>query len=226
MSRAHLQREIDKLKRQFLSLSAMVEEAFQKASLSVAKRDPELARQVVAADKEIDQREVDIEEECLKMLALYQPVAADLRLIVTILKMNDELERIADLAANIADRVISLAELPPLPFAFDFETMSETVEWMLGRSIDSLVNLDVELARQVWIRDDEVDDLHREMYAKVKERLLDADAPTIDVLVHQMGISRILERIADQATSLAKDVIYMADGEIVRHRGKELKARR
>lgn len=224
MSRAHLQREIDKLKRQFLGLSAMVEEAVQKAVESATRRDSELARQVIAEDKGIDQREVDIEEECLKMLALYQPVAADLRLIVTILKMNDELERIADLAANIADRVLGLCELPPVPFAFEFETMADTVRWMLGRSIDSLVNLDVELAREVWIRDDEVDSLHREMYARVKAQLRDADETTIEALVNQMGISRFLERIADQSTSIAKDVLYMVDGEIVRHRGKEIKA--
>ncbi len=158
------------------------------------------------------------------MLALYQPLAADLRLIVTILKMNDELERIADLAANIADRVLGLCELPPVPFAFEFETMAATAQWMLSRSIDSLVNLDVDLARQVWIKDDEVDACHREMYVRVKAQLQDADAATIDALVNQMGISRFLERIADQSTSIAKDVIYMVAGEIVRHRGKEIKA--
>jgi len=224
MSRAHLQREIDRLKRQFLALSAMAEEAVQKAVESALRRDAETARQVIAEDKEIDQREVDIEEECLKMLALYQPVAADLRLIVTILKMNDELERIADLAANIADRVVSLCELPNIPFAFEFERMAETVRWMLKGSIDSLVNLDVDLAREVWIKDDEVDAIHREMYVQVKAQLETSDTATIDALVNQMGISRFLERIADQSTSIAKDVIYMVAGDIVRHRGKEIKA--
>lgn len=222
MSR-HFQREVDRLKKQVLTLSAMVEEAVQKSVTAVARRDAKLAREVVDGDQEIDSHEVEIEEECLKVLALHQPVAADLRFLVVVLKMTDELERIADLAVNIAHRAAELAELEPIEIPFDFTGMAEKVEWMLGRGIDSLVNLDIDTARDVWAKDAEVDAIHRQMYGAVKMGICERQ-DQMEQLIHLMGVSRYLERIADHATSIVKDVIYMVEGEIVRHRGKEWRA--
>ncbi len=218
----HFQREIDRLKKQILSLSALVEEAVGKAVTSIVRRDAALAREVIDHDHVIDQCEVDVEEECLKVLALHQPVAADLRFIVTALKMNDELERIGDLAANLAERSVELAAQAPVECPFDFAGMVERVQWMLSRSIDALVNLDVDLARAVWFRDREVDERHRDMYRRVKAAIA-ARPEDLEALIHYLGVSRFLERIADHAKSIAKDVLYMVDGEIVRHRSKEIR---
>ncbi|MCC7495184.1 MAG: phosphate signaling complex protein PhoU [Fimbriimonadaceae bacterium] len=218
----HLQREIDRLKKNILALSAMVEEAVQKAVTSLNRRDANLARDVISSDHHIDLMEVEVEEECLKVLALHQPVATDLRFIVTSLKMNDELERIGDLAANIAGRNIELCALAPVDCPFDLRGMTERVQWMLGRSIDALVNLDSDLGREVWFKDSEVDAIHKAMYQTVTARLREPGAE-VEALVQWMGVCRFLERIADHATSIAKDVLYMADGEIVRHRGREFR---
>lgn len=219
----HFQREIDQIKKRALSLSAMVEEALRKAVSAIAERDVALAEAVIAADTEIDQVEVEVEEECLKVLALHQPVAIDLRFIVVVLKMNDELERIGDLSANVAGRALELCSLPPADCPFDYRGMAERAQWMLGRGIDALVNLDGELARQVWFKDGEVDEIHRGMYGAVKARIR-SHPEELDAMIAYMGVSRFLERIADHAKSIAKDVIYMVEGEIVRHRGRELRA--
>ncbi len=223
MSR-HLERETDRLKKAVLELSALVEEAVQKAVTSIYRRDAGLARQVVAADHEIDTIEVEIEEECLKVLALHQPVANDLRFIIGVLKMDDELERMGDLASNIAQRSLDLAAAEPLECPFDLRAMAAKVQWMLGRAIDAVVNLDPELAREVWFADREVDAMHADMYLRVQGAIL-ARPTDCAVLMHYMGVSRFLERIADHATSLAKDVLYMVEGEIVRHRGREFRAK-
>ncbi|NUP98315.1 MAG: phosphate signaling complex protein PhoU [Armatimonadetes bacterium] len=219
----HFQREIDQTKKRVLSLSAMVEEALRKAVGAVARRDFALAEEVITADAVIDQAEVELEEECLKILALHQPVAIDLRFVVVVLKINDELERIGDLSANIASRGLELRGSAPVACPFDYEGMSERAQWMLGRGIDALVNLDSDLARQVWFKDDEVDEIHRGMYGAVKARIR-SHPDELEAMIVYLGISRILERIADHAKSIAKDVIYMVEGEIVRHRGRELRA--
>jgi phosphate transport system protein len=212
----HLQREIERLKKQLLSVSALVEEQVQLAVRALVNRDSELARQIERRDAEIDQREVEVEEECLKMLALYQPVAIDLRLIVSALKINNDLEGIGDMAVNIARKGIALAALPPAEIPFDFDRMGEKVQSMLRDCIAALVNMDMSLAREVCRRDDEVDGMKREART-LAQQLVKRDPARVEFYFNLTAAARNLERIADLATNIAEDVIYMIEGRIVRH---------
>jgi phosphate transport system protein len=212
----HMQRELEKLKKMILALSAVVEESVQQAVLSLVKRDVALAEKVIAGDEQVDRMEVDLEEECLKILALHQPVAADLRFIVSILKINNDLERIADLATNVAERTIGLASVVHTDFPFDLEEMASKVESMLEKALDALVNLDLRLATEVTTLDDEVDSIHKQNYTLVKNQIR-RHPERLDALVQYLSISRHLERIADLATNIAEDITYMIEGEIVRH---------
>lgn len=218
----HLTREIDRLKRLILSLGALVEENVHKAIEAFHEGDADLALDVVSADKEIDRTEIEVEEECLKALALHQPVAVDLRFIVAVLKMNHDLERIGDLAVNIADEAELVAEQADLVTEGDLPAMAGKARVMLKKSLDALVGLDAGLAREVWISDDEVDAMHKDMYERLRSGIR-SDPDCIETLVHSFNVSRNLERMADHATNMAKDIIYMVEGEIVRHRGKEAK---
>jgi phosphate transport system protein len=215
----HLDREIDKLKKHILTLSAMAEERVQQAVEAVNARKAALAAQVVERDNEVDMMEVDIEEECLKILALYQPVAGDLRFVVAVLKINNDLERIADLAVNIAERADFLARHAPVDIPLDFEIMSEKSQAMLRKSLDALMTMNAALARQVGADDDEVDELNRQMYLKIQEAMR-RHPDQIDCLIHLLSVSRHLERIADYATNIAEDVVYMIDGDIIRHKAE------
>jgi phosphate transport system protein len=213
----HLQREIDRLKKQILSLSAVVEDNVQKAVRAIADRDDRLANRVIERDFDIDQMEVEVEEECLKILALHQPVAIDLRFIIAVLKINNDLERIGDLAVNIAERAIYLAQRAPVQTPFDFPKMAGLTQTMLHRALDALVNLDTALATTVCASDDEVDAMNRDMYTQV-EIEIGRHPEQIDTIINLLAVSRQLERIGDHATNIAQDVIYMIDGQIVRHR--------
>ena len=212
------EKEIDKLKRKILGLSAIVEEHFHKAISSLENRDEALAAEVAGADRRVDDLEVEVEEECLKILALYQPVAADLRYIVAVLKMNNDLERIGDLAVNIADQTAPLLKAGMTALPDRISEMARCVERMLAGSLDALVNLDANAAWQVCAADDVVDDLHRGTYADTKTRLKQ-EPEDVDVLIHILSVSRYLERIADHTTNIAEDVIYLIAGDIVRHGG-------
>lgn len=212
----HFQKEISIIKRDMLKLAAMVEESLDLAVKSVLDRDYSFARQVIDSDFRIDNAEVEIEEECLKILALHQPVAIDLRFIVAVLKMNSDLERIGDLAVNIAEHSCFLALQEQLAFPFDFAGMSEKAQFMLKTALDSLVNMDARSARQVCATDDQVDEINRSMY-KLVEAEIKKNPGNVNLLMHYLCISRHLERIADHATNIAEDVIYMIEGEIVRH---------
>lgn len=183
---------------------------------AVRERDAALAHAVVEGDRSIDQAEIDLEEDCLKLLALYQPVAGDLRFIVAVLKINNDLERIGDLAVNIAERAESMAQAAPAAFPFDFSTMSARAALMLRQSLDSLSSGQIELARAVCAMDDEVDAINRRMYEQVRDAILQ-NPERIETYIQILGISRALERIADHATDIAEDVVYMASGEIIRH---------
>ena len=212
----HLVREITGLKKLILVLSAHVEENVREAVRAVTRRDATLAQAVIDRDDLVDQQEVAIEEECLKILALHQPVAHDLRFLVAILKLNHTLERIGDLAVNIAKRAKYLAAQPRLEVLIDFTLIAEKAQTMLHKSLDALINMDLALAREVGVADDEVDALNRETYARVKE-LLRERPDDIEALITLLNISRHLERIADHASSIAEDVIYLIEGKIVRH---------
>jgi phosphate transport system protein len=213
----HLQKEVTKLKSQLLTLGAMVEESVREAVRSLAVRDAEAARRVVEKDVDIDHFEVDVEEEGLKILALHQPVAIDLRFIIAVIKINNDLERIGDLAVNIAERTLFLAAQPRVDIPFDFPGLSEKAQAMLKKSLDALVNLDAPLARSVCAMDDEVDAINREMYEKVKS-MIRLHPEHVDSLIAYLSVSRCLERIADHATNIAEDVMYMTRGDIVRHK--------
>ena len=219
----HMNREIDALKQKLLTLCSVVEEQFWDAVRSVQNRDAALARQVIEQDTRIDRMEVDAEETCLKILALYQPVAIDLRFIVTALKINNDLERIGDLSVNIAERSEFLARQEAIDAPFDFALMAEKTQSMVRRSIDALINMDIRLAQQVILSDDEVDAINRDMYNLVKESILHRP-DQIESLIHLLSISRHLERIADHATNIAEDVIYMVEGRIIRHRTENYNA--
>jgi phosphate transport system protein len=216
----HFQKEIETLKRRLLSLGTVVEETVRSAVQAVSDRDRKLAARIIEGDMAIDNLEVSIEEECLKLLALHQPVAIDLRFLIAVIKMNSDLERIADLAVNIAERAAFLATEPPLAIPFDFPAMSEKTQAMLRRTLDALVNLDGHLAAEVCRADDEIDAINREMYAQVREGMR-ANPDDVERLLHMLAVSRHLERIADHATNIAEDVIYMVEGEIVRHKAEE-----
>ena len=215
----HMDREISKLKRKILALSAVVEGSVQRAVQALATRDDKLANEVIERDVEIDQAEVDVEEECLKSLALYQPVAIDLRFVIAILKINNDLERIGDEAVNIAERALFLSRQERISMPFDFALMSEKTQAMLRKSLDSLVNLDAGLAHAVGRDDDEVDDLNRQAYLRIQQAIR-RDPEKVEALVHLLSISRHMERIADYATNIAEEVVYMIEGEIIRHKAE------
>lgn len=216
----HLQREIERIKKQILSLSAMVEERLHTAVKSIAERNSELALRVRESDWEVDRMEVEVEEEVLKILALHQPVAIDLRFLIAVLKINSDLERIGDLAVGIAKQGTFLAARPRVGLPFDFPRMAEIAEGMVKGAIDALVHMDPEIAADVCLRDDEIDSLHREMYEKV-EAGMRGQPDQIETYIHMLAVSRHLERIADHATNIAEDVIYMVEGVITRHRMDE-----
>jgi phosphate transport system protein len=211
-----LELEIEAIKKKILSFSAVVEENVRDAIKALVYRDAALAAKVIDTDEEIDTMEVVVEEDCLKTLALHQPVAIDLRLIIAILNMNNDLERIADLAVNIAERAAFLATQEQLPLRFNFVQMGEKAQDMLRKSLDALVNLDVNLAREVCAADDGVDAMNREAYLAVQEAIR-RHPDRMEALIHLLSISRHIERIADHATNIAEDVIYMCEGQIVRH---------
>jgi len=213
----HMLRELDKLKKMILALSAMVEESVQQGVLALVKRDEPLAHKVIDMGRQVNQLEVDLEEECLKILALHQPVAADLRFIVAVLKINNDLERINDLAGNLASRSLELMSDVKIEPPFNVVEMSSAVEDILRKSLDALVNLDERLAWTAIQLDDGVDKLHKNSFDMVKEQI-SRQPEHIDGLISYLSISRYLERIADLATNVAEDVIYLVDGRIVRHK--------
>ncbi len=213
----HLQRQFDKLKKLILSLGAMVEEALEASLRAVENRDAELADKVIAGDKKIDMMEIDVEEECLHTLALHQPVAFDLRYVVAVLKINNDLERIADLATNICEQAIFLAEHEvAAEIPYDMHGMSLKAREMVKRALDALVNVDPNTAQAVRDMDEQVDDMHREMYVQV-ERAIRDNPHQLTQHIHYLNVSRQLERIGDHACNIAEDVLYMAKGDIARH---------
>ncbi|MBN2380209.1 phosphate signaling complex protein PhoU [candidate division WOR-3 bacterium] len=212
----HLQREVNKLKKKILKLGKVVQENLDDAICSVKAPDVELSKKVIQRDALIDLMEVETEEECLKLMALYQPVAIDLRFIIAALKMNNDLERIGDLAVNIAEQTETLSGKKRIKVPFDFDVMSEKVQIMLSNAMDATLNMDVGLARQVCKADDEVDEIHVGMYSKVQEVIV-KHPDWADYLIRYLSVSRYLERIADHATNIAEDVIYLVEGEISRH---------
>ncbi len=212
----HLLREIEKLKKNILFLGALVEESVQKSVKAIEGRDVAMAKKVIEVDEEIDKKEVEIEEDCLKILALHQPVAKDLRFIIAVLKIDNDLERIGDMAVNIAERTFSLVKYPSSFKQFNLGEMAQKATAMLQKALDSMVNMNADLARQVGAEDDEVDEMKRRISEDVKNMIIKEPSRTEELLQYLL-IARHLERIADHATNIAEDVIYMLEGEIIRH---------
>ncbi|MEX0688991.1 MAG: phosphate signaling complex protein PhoU [Pirellulales bacterium] len=215
----HIERQIEQLKERILRLGTLVEEAISKSITALINRDVPLAQRVMANDEEIDRMEVEVEEECLKLLALYQPVAADLRLVVAMLKINNDLERMGDLAKNIAKRVSQLAEHKPLDLPPEIRTMAMQAQDMVKQCLDAVVRGDPALARLVREEDDLVDDGRQRIQRRVMQGIKD-DPEAVESLLRINSVSKHIERIADMATNIAEDVIYMVEGEIVRHRSE------
>ena len=211
-----LHKEMAYLEKQLLALTAMVEESVQLSFQALVKLDTDLAEKLIRADEVINRMEVDLEEECLKILALHQPVANDLRMIVAVLKINNNLERIADQAVNISERALAVAREPRSTCPLNLTDMAQKVLAMLGKALDSLVDADLDLAREVLELDDDVDNLHGRNYQLFKEHIRQ-HPETIDTVLNYLTVSRHLERVADLATNIAEDVIYLNEGRIVRH---------
>jgi len=216
----HLQRELENLKKELLLIASMVENATRKALTSLVERRRELAEEVIDEDYLINEKEVEIEEECLKILALYQPVAIDLRFVITALKVNNDLERVGDLAVNIAERAVFLSSREMLALTLDFPGMADKAQSMLAASLDALTHNDAKLARQVITMDDAVDLANHNMIKALRQQM-QQNPTTIKRATHLISASSQLERIADLATNIAEDVIYMVEGEVVRHQTED-----
>lgn len=212
----HLQKDIERLKKRLLVLSSYVEESVRKAVRSVEEADKKLADEVIESDKRIDEFEVELEEDCLKILALHQPVAIDLRFVVAILKINNDLERIGDLSVTIAKRAKSLADDYNVDVPLEVDKLMDKVQIMFKKSLDSLVDMNPGLAKQVCIDDSEVDELYKNLILKLEDRIRE-DIANLDSYQKMIRVIRSLERIADHTTNIAEDVIYMIKGDIIRH---------
>jgi phosphate transport system protein len=209
------------VQRRVLSLASAVEQIVEKSIRALFERDAGLARTMIAADTPIDMEENIIEEECLKILALHQPVAVDLRRVAAIVKINSDLERMADLAVNIAERALALAQGPEVPVPATFRQMTDLTNMMVRDSLDAFLKLDIALAKRVCRLDDEVDRYNREIIDHVTTYMKEAPAH-VDPGLHLFSAARHLERIADHATNIAEDVVYLAEGRIIRHHPEEI----
>ena len=216
----HLQRQIEQLKQKILFVGSMVEAAIANAVAALVNRDESIARKVLEEDAEIDRMEVDVEEDCLKILALYQPVAVDLRFVVAVLKINNDLERMGDLAKNIAKRVLFLSRVDRVDVPVDFRAMAVRAQDMVKRSLDALVSADSSLAHRVRQDDDELDNMRRAIHEKIRAAIR-AKPEQTETLMKLYSVAKHLERLGDMATNVAEDVIYMVEGDIVRHQVEE-----
>lgn len=212
----HFHHELKKLDKLLLLLTAVVEENFRGAIRSVENRDLDLACKVESDDQRTDDMEVEIEEECLKILALYQPVANDLRRIVSALKMTNDLERIGDFATRIARKGKVLAEHPHVPLPADFRAMADMVRSLFQRSVDALIRMDSDEACEVITLDKQVDQYNQDINDEVVEWMKQAPE-TIPAGINILWMIRALERVGDHASNIAEDVVYLVEGDIVRH---------
>ncbi len=216
MMTKHLQRDMERMERGILTLGALVEDAINKSSVALVTRKRELAEEVLRIDHQIDQKEVELEEDCLKTMALHQPVAMDLRYLVMALKVNNSLERMGDHATNIAKSALYLAEHNSPELSVDLMSLCDHVRSMVHQCLDSMVKQDTQLAVAVCLLDDEVDDLTREV-RKELQQLMMSDPESVERCVQVLLASRHLERIGDLATNIAEDVVFCVDGSIIRH---------
>ena len=211
--------KLQNVRESLLMMAGRVEAMIARSMEALTTRDPDLARQVVASDREVNQLEIDTDELCLQILARWQPVASDLRFVTKALKMVTDLERIGDLAVNISERVIDLSSAPPLGHYERIPKMGTLVQAMVRDAIDAFVELDATRARAVIARDDEVDDLYTAVFSEVLHLMLE-DSARIHRGIHVQSVAKWLERIGDHACNLAEEVIFMVKGKDIRHLGK------
>lgn len=212
----HLQTDLQDLHKDLLSMCTIVEDMIHRAVDQLAAPNLEEARQLIAEDNKIDRWDVRIEDSCLKLLALHQPVAIDLRRITTVLKISGELERVADLAVNIAERACGLLEAPDLNVPDQLKEMARSAVDMLHRSIDAYVDLDSQKARAVIVDDDQIDAANQQIIQKLID-LMHAHPDRLDALLHLFSAVRQVERVGDHASNIAEDVVYLVEGRIIRH---------
>lgn len=209
-------KELKELKEKLLYEGALVERAIKDAIKALLERDSSLAEKVIADDEIVNAKEVEIDEFCLKLLALRQPAARDLRFITTAIKINYDLERIGDMAVNVCERVLELNLEPQLKPYIDLPKMAEIVQTMVKESLDAFVKEDVELAWKVTRDDEKVDQLHDQIFRELLTYMMQ-DFKTVSRATRLLFVSKYLERIADHAVNIAELVIFMVEGKIIRH---------
>jgi phosphate transport system protein len=221
----HLHRDLDKLSRDLVALASLVEAGLRNATRALCQRDARLARQVIAGDLQIDAEEIQIDEECLKILALHQPVAIDLRRIAAAMMVNTDLERIGDLSEEIAERALHLCTQPALPIPSKLLQMAELTTTMVSQCLDGFVQRNTTLAGRVLRLDDEVDGYNDEIIADLIETMK-SSPHLVPAGLSLFSATRHLEQIADHATNIAEEVVYLVEGEVVRHRQSEVRSQR
>ena len=216
----HFEQELEALKEQLLLMGGRAEGIVLKAVESLRRLDEDLARQVFADDKAIDRMEIEIEERCVRLLALQQPMARDLRFITAALKINNDLERVGDHAVNIAGSATRLAGQPMLKPLVDIPRMAELASGMLHEALDAFVRHDAEGARRLCARDDEVDALNRQVFRELVSYMME-DPATITRAMELVLVARNLERVADLATNIAEEVVFIAEARVIKHHAED-----
>ncbi|MDD5633963.1 MAG: phosphate signaling complex protein PhoU [Candidatus Omnitrophica bacterium] len=219
----HFDAELKELHKGILRIGALAQEAIVKSVEALTRRDKTLAQAVIVNDNNIDELELEIDEKCIDLIACYQPMAGDLRFITTGMKVNAELERIADLAVDISQRVLEIADKPLLKPLIDIPKLSIVTQKMLRDAIDSFINKDMALAKKVVLCDTEADQLRNRVQDELINDYMSRDASTATRAVPLLLIARHLERICDHTTNIAEDVIYMIEGKVVKHHPEKLK---
>ena len=219
----HVDQELKGLKEDILKMGALAEEAIYKSVEALKNRDKELAERVIADDSNIDKLELAVDEKCIDLIARYQPVAGDLRFIATGMKINAELERIADIAVDIAQRTLALVDKPLLKPLVDIPRLTAIAQNMVKMAIDAFVNGDIELAKKVLMSDPQADELRNVIQEELIEDYMLKDCGSAPRAVQLLLIARFLERICDHTTNIAEDVIYMVQAEVVKHHPEKLK---
>jgi len=216
----HIEVELRRVKDELVRMASLAETAIGLSVKALVSRNAEMARQVIASDDHINMLEIEIDELCLRAMALYQPEAKDLRLLAMALKINNDLERMGDQAVNIAERTLELLKEPLLKPLIDIPRMAEVAQRMVKDSLDAFVQQDVTKAKTVCESDDEVDQYDDQMFRELLTYMME-DPKAITRAVNLILVSRHLERIADHATNIAEDVIYLVEGKNIKHHAQE-----
>ena len=212
----HFDEVLEQLKEKLLKMSSLVEQSIGSSIKALSERNSELAYKVIKADDAVNMLEIEIDDLCLKLLALYQPTAGDLRFITSTMKINSDLERIGDLAVNISERTLDLIKVPPLKLKIDIPKMAVAAQAMLKDSLNAFVNKDSKLAYEVCKRDDEVDDLNHEIFMALLSCKSEELTP-VERVIDLVLVAKNLERVADHSTNICEDIIYMVDGKVIKH---------